>query len=198
MLIRTMNEILTHNARRLGDVAVFINQKFKNILKMNSENKDEVTPSSGNIANAVLAAAFRPLKQKQIYQLTEGKKHWSEKKQHLIKVAKNFGITISTDEELKYLIEIHCPNEERRIKKQFFIDSQTGKRKTHLTPTDVKGDFTKITRPVIGVKYHISWAFSGAVFKLVKVEGDTCYLDNPKYKRDTLLKCKVSELRGLR
>lgn len=166
--------------------------------ELNSSTKVEVNTSGGNIANAVLAAAFRPLTQKQIYQLTEGKKHWSEKKQHLIKLAKNFGITISTDEELKYLIETHCTNEERKIKKQFFIDSQTGKRKTHLTPTDVKGDFTKITHPVIGVKYHISWAFSGAVFKLVKVEGDICYLDNPKYKRKQLLTCKVSELRGLR
>lgn len=166
--------------------------------EINSSSKAEVSTSDGNIANAVLAAAFSPLTQKQIYQLTEGKKHWSEKKQYLVKLAKNFGITITTDEELKYLIEVHCPNEERRIKKQFFIDSQTGKRKTHLTPTDVKGDFTKITHPVIGVKYHISWAFSGAVFKLVKVEGDTCYLDNPKYKRKQLLTCKVSELRGLR
>jgi hypothetical protein len=151
-----------------------------------------------NDAKPLLPAAFRPLTQKQIFALTDGKKHWSEKKQHLIKLAKNFGITITTDDDLKYLIEVHCQNEEKRIKKQFFIDSQTGKRKTHLTPTDVKGDFTKITRPVIGVKYHISWAFSGAVFKLVKVEGDTCYLDNPKYKRKQLLTCKISELRGLR
>lgn len=153
---------------------------------------------AGTAAIPMLAAAFRPLTQKKIFALTDGKKHWSDKKQHLIKLAKNFGITITTDDELKYLIEVHCPNEEKRIKKQFFIDSQTGKRKTHLTPTDVKGGFTIITNPVIGVKYHISWAFSGAVFKLVKVEGDTCYLDNPKHKRETLLKCKVSELRGLR
>jgi hypothetical protein len=105
---------------------------------------------------------------------------------------------ISTEEELKYLIEIHCPNEKLRIKNQFFIDSQTGKIKTHLTPTDVKGNFAKINNPVINEKYHISWAFSGAVFKLVKVEGDICYLDNPKYKRQQLITCKVTELRGLR
>lgn len=153
---------------------------------------------SNNTVPNVVITDFRPLTQKQIFALTEGKKHWSEKKQHLIKLAKNFGIIINNDEELKYLIETHCKNEERRIKRQFFSDSQTGKRRTHLTPTDVKGDFTKINRPIIGVKYHISWAFSGAVFKLVKVEGDTCYLDNPKYKRNQLLTCKVSELRGLR
>jgi len=166
--------------------------------RLNSSRIVEDSTSSGNIANEVLATDFRQLTQKQILQLTEGKKHWSEKKQHLIKLAKNFGIAITNNEELKYLIEVHCLNEGKRIKKQFFIDSQTGKLKTHLTPTDVKGDFTKITHPVIGVKYHISWAFSGAVFKLVKVEGDTCYLDNPKYKRKQLLTCKISELRGLR
>ena len=138
------------------------------------------------------------LTQNQIRSLQEGKKHWSLKTKHITKLAKNFGITVSTDEEICYLIEIVCPREESRIKKQFFIDSQTGKRITHLTPTDVKGNFTKIINPVVGVKYHISWAFSGAVFKLVKVEGDTCYLDNPKHKRKDLLKCKVSELRGLR
>lgn len=141
---------------------------------------------------------FPSLTQKQIFGLTNGSKHWSEKKQHIIKLAKNFGITVSTDDELQYLIEVHCPNEVKRIQKQFFIDSQTGKRKNNLTPTDIKGDFTKITHPVIGGKYHISWAFSGAVFKLIKVEGDTCFLDNPKYRRETLLNCKISELRGLR
>ena len=100
---------------------------------VNSSTEVEVSTSSGNIANAVLAAAFRPLTQKQIYQLTEGKKHWSDKKQYLIKLAKNFGIVINSDEELKYLIEVHCPNEDRRIKRQFFIDSQTGKLKTYLS-----------------------------------------------------------------
>jgi hypothetical protein len=165
---------------------------------MNNEIQLIAERQAGIEAIPMLAAAFRPLTQNQIFALTDDKKHWSEKKQHLIKLAKNFGILITTDDELQHLIEVHCPNETKRIKKQFFIDSQTGKRKTHLTPTDIKGDFTKITNPVIGVKYHISWAFSGAVFKLVKVEGDTCYLDNPKYKRKTLLKCKVSELRGLR
>lgn len=151
--------------------------------------------------NGMLAAAFKDIRltTNQIFILTNGrKKHWSEKKDYLIGKAKNFGIKISSDEELKYLIEIHCPNEDKRIKKQFFIDSQTGKRKTYLTPTDVKGDFEKVTSAVVGEKYHISWAFSGAVFVLKKIEKDICYLDNPKYKRDRLLTCKLSELRQLR
>lgn len=137
------------------------------------------------------------LSQKQIYALTEGSKHWSKKQQYLIKLIKNFGYTI-TPEQLGHFIDVIVPQEQARIKRQFFLDSKSGKIKTHLTPTDIKGDFTKITNPVIGVKYHISWAFSGAVFKLIKVEGDTCYLDNPKHKRDKLITCKVSELRGLR
>ena len=159
---------------------------------INIEEKPQLT-----IPRVSSIFCLKSLTQNQIFKLTTGK-HWSEKKRHLIKLAKNFGIVIETDEQLKYLIEVHCPNEEERIKKQFFIDSQTGKRKTHLTPTDVKGDFIKINRPVIGVKYHISWAFSGAVFKLVKIEGDICYLDNPRHKRKQLLTCKISELRGLR
>lgn len=141
---------------------------------------------------------MKNLTQNQIESLLSGKKHWSEKKQHLTKLAKNFGIIITSDEELQYLIEIHCPNEEKRIKLKFFLDSQSGKIKTHLTPTDIKGDFYKITRPVIGIKYHISWAFSGAVFVLKKIEDGICYLDNPIYKRKELLKCKVEDLRGLR
>jgi hypothetical protein len=48
--------------------------------QLNSSTKVEVSTSNGNIANAVLAAAFRPLTQKQIFALTDGKKHWSEKK----------------------------------------------------------------------------------------------------------------------
>ena len=48
---------------------------FSMSTQLNSSTTVEVSTSSGNIANAVLAAAFRPLTQKQIYQLTEGKKH---------------------------------------------------------------------------------------------------------------------------
>lgn len=141
---------------------------------------------------------FKQLTRNQIYALTLGKRHWSDKKPFLIKTAKSFGIHIQSDEELRYLIEVHCPNEEKRIRKQFFIDSQTGKRKTHLTPTDVKGDFILVGKPIVGKRYHISWAFSGAVFVLKRIEGDICYLDNPRNKRTNLLTCKTSELRGLR
>jgi hypothetical protein len=141
---------------------------------------------------------FPKLSRKQINVLTEGKKHWSEKKDHLIKRAKNYGIIIQNDEELRELVEVHCPNEEKRIRREYFKDSLSGKRWNNITPTDVKGTFEKVDKPVIGQRYHISWAFSGAIFVLKKIEGDLCYLDNPKYKRDKLLTCKVEQLRKSR
>ncbi len=139
---------------------------------------------------------MKQLTKNQAENLTGGK-HWSEKKQHLIKLAKSFGIIINNDQELQYLIEIHVPNEIKRLHQVYLNECKTGIRKTELTPTDVKGTFKPVKQPIIGMKYHISWAYSGAVFKLVSIEEAICYLDNPKYKRDKLLKCNVSELRHL-
>jgi hypothetical protein len=141
---------------------------------------------------------FKQLTKNQIYRLTEGSKHWSDKKEHLTKLALSFGIQLKSEDDLKYLLEVHCPNEEKRIKLDYFRNSQTGILKTKFTPTDTKGDFSKVLDPIIGRKYHISWAFSGAVFVLVKIEGDYAYMDNPRYKRKELLKCKVQDLRNLR
>lgn len=138
---------------------------------------------------------MKQLTQNQINQLTYGKKHWSLKKDHLIKLAKNFGIQITSDEELQYLIEQHCPNEEARIKRKFFSDSQKGIINTYLTPTDVDGNFPPIINPVIGHRYHLSWAFKGAVFVLKRIEGEFGYVDNPKHKRKELLKCNLKDLR---
>jgi hypothetical protein len=147
---------------------------------------------------------FSPLKFQTMNQLTQnqalsliGGKHWSEKKNHLIRLAKDYGIMITTDDELKYLVEIHAPAQLKRIQQEYYNKSQTGEIKTKFTPTDVKGTFAKVTEPVIGNKYHISWAYSAAVFKLVKITNDICYLDNPKYKKKQLLTCKLSELRHL-
>lgn len=125
------------------------------------------------------------------------KRHWTDKKPHIINIIKTFGYNIS-ELELDYFINVHLKNEHDRLKKQYFIDSQTGKIKTNLTPTDIKGTFTKVESPIIGKKYHISWAFSGAVFILKSIDGDVCYLDNPKYPRSKLITCKISELRNLR
>ena len=136
------------------------------------------------------------LTRNQIFVLSEGKKHWSEKADFLLKKIKNFGYDIKPD-ELGHFIEVIVPSEQRRIKKQFFLDSMSGKRVNNLTPTDVKGTFGVVEDPTIGFNYHISWAFSGAVFQLMKIENGLCYLDNPKHKRKDLLVCKVAELRHL-
>lgn len=155
-----------------------------------------MTGANTNNKKPMSASGFPPLTRKQIFELTKGDRYWWEKREHLIRLAGCFGIVIKTDGELKNLIEVHCLNEARRIRKK---DIKNGRsKKTNLIPTDKRGGFAKVGKPVVGYKYHISWAFSGAVFKLVKIDGDVCYLDNPKYKREKLLECKVSELRGLR
>lgn len=141
---------------------------------------------------------MKSLTKHQIFRLTDGKKHWSERKQHLIKLAKNFGIIINNDEELKHLIEVHCVNELRRLNNEFMRKSKEGILVNNYTLTDVKNNFLPVTEPIIGKKYHISWAYSGAVFVLKNIKNDICYLDNPKHKRKTLLTCKLSELRELR
>ena len=141
---------------------------------------------------------MKSLTKNQIFQLTDGKKHWSERKKHLINLAKNFGIIINNDKELQYLIEVHCINEHKRLNAEFMQKSKEGILKNNYTLTDVKNNFLSVTEPVIGKKYHISWAYSGAVFILKNIENDICYLDNPKHKRKSLLICKLSELRELR
>lgn len=140
---------------------------------------------------------LKPLTQNQIYILTTGKKHWSKKVKFLMERIISFGNKISED-ELQYFMEEYIPSEEKRIKREYFYKSQTGEKNTKFTPTDVDGTFNKPDKPIIGKRYHISWAFKGAIFVLKKVEGEIAYLDNPKNKRETLLKCKVSELRCVR
>lgn len=140
---------------------------------------------------------FKPLTQNQIYSLTSGKKHWSKKIPFLISRIISFGNKI-TEDELQYFMEVYIPSEDKRIKREHFQKSQTGEIISKFTPTDIDGKFIPVDQPVIGKKYHVSWAFKGAVFVLKRVDGDTAYLDNPKHKRDTLLKCKISELRHIK
>jgi hypothetical protein len=134
---------------------------------------------------------------KQINVLTLGKKHWSLKKDFLLKLIRSFNIPILND-DLEFFMEKFIPLEINRIKREYFEKSKSGILRTKYTPTDVKGDFKTPEKIEIGKKYHISWAFSGAVFKLKNIEDNICYLDNPKNKRKNLLKCKISELRELR
>jgi Asp-tRNA(Asn)/Glu-tRNA(Gln) amidotransferase C subunit len=140
---------------------------------------------------------LKPLTRHQIFVLTSGKKHWSKKKKFLLERILSFGNKI-TEDDLQYFMEDYIPSEEKRIRVDYFRKSQTGEKITKFTPTDVDGSFSVPDKPIIGKRYHISWAFKGAQFILKKVEGDYAYLDNPRNKRATLLKCKVSELRNLR
>lgn len=128
-----------------------------------------------------------------------GKKHWSEKKKHIIGVVKSFYKDLN-EENLQWFIEEFVPSEEKRIQKEYFQKSQTGEINSAYTPTKFDETFQKVETPVIGMKYHLAWAFKAAVFRLVKLDGDGihCYVDNPKYRREELLKTKISDLRKLR
>lgn len=130
---------------------------------------------------------FPQITHRQLLKLTEGSKHWSEKKVHLIKIAKSCSIVIETNDELQELIEVHCPKEARRL----HWESQARLR------TD-KHDFATVDEPIIGRKYHLAWAVKGAVFILMSIEDEYGYFDNPKYKRKDLLKAKLSDMRHLR
>ena len=81
---------------RLYAVLEFNNKKLKHIMQYNREQKMPYHRICQHSAKPLVGSNFQDVKltQKQIYQLTEGKNIGSEKKQHLIKLAKNFGITI--------------------------------------------------------------------------------------------------------
>jgi hypothetical protein len=129
-----------------------------------------------------------------------GKKHWSTKIPHAIGIIKTFYKEI-TPSELEWFLELYVPAEKKRLHQEFMSKSASGELHNKFTPTDVSRDlgneFDVVIDPVIGVKYHLSWAYKGAVFVLKHVEGDHCYLDNPKHPRKQLLKAKIIDLRGL-
>lgn len=54
-------------------------------------------------------------------------------------------------------------------------------------------DFPKVETPVLGICYHISWAWRGCYWQLVKIEGDTAHMITPKTRKQ--FTCKVSDLR---
>ena len=57
--------------------------------------------------------------------------------------------------------------------------------------------YEKTTRPTIGNKYHLSWAFHSCVWTLEQIcpDGIYCYLKTPKTKK--IIKAKVEDLRLL-
>lgn len=76
---------------------------------------------------------------------------------------------------------------------------QTWQLQTRYTPTNrAEIIFNPVSNPTIGKIYHLSWAYKGAKFRLRKIEFPYAYMDNPKHKRDTLLKVNLSDLRDIR
>jgi hypothetical protein len=112
---------------------------------------------------------------------------------------KNIGIEI-TEDNLENFIDA-CKQEDKRRKRVFFEKSQSGEIQSIYTPCEkMTNPYGTIRNPVIGVKYHLSWAFKNCHFKLIRLDDDGihCYMDNPKNKRKELLKCKITDLRKLR
>lgn len=124
------------------------------------------------------------------------RKHWTTRRHVVLGQLKAYQLDIK-DEELDHFMNVFIPSEVKRVKRARWDKIQKGIIKSPYTPTDVKGTFDIVENPKIGAKYHISWAYSGAQFKLIEIKGDIAYLDNPKYRRNKLLQCKVSELRHL-
>jgi len=128
------------------------------------------------------------------------KRHWSTKIPHAISIIKTFYKEI-TPSELEWFLEHYVPAEKKRLHQEFMSKSATGELHNRFTPTDVSrelgSEFNIVVKPLIGAKYHLSWAYKGAVFVLKSIDGDYCYLDNPKHPRKELLKAKITDLLGL-
>lgn len=139
---------------------------------------------------------LKPLTRNQIRSISGGK-HWSEKKEFIIKRVRSYGIQI-TEDHLYYFMEVYVPSEQKRINRNHWANQMSGKKKTRYTPTDIKEGFDKVAKPQIGKYYHVSWAFSGAIFVLKRIEHPYGYLDNPKNKRKELLRVRLEDLRHTR
>ena len=132
------------------------------------------------------------------------KKHWSTKKDHLVKVINNmlksYNISYQvTHDTLEHFINViereRTLSDQERYKKLRSGEYQS----PQVTPTEnATYAFATVSEPVIGQKYHLSWAYKGAIFVLVEIDGSTIYLDNPKYRRKKLLRAKLSDLRHTR
>lgn len=168
-------------------------------LKNNSLNIYEMSDGTTYyIAKTPPEFEMIPLTRHQCDLLRRSKEDWRNRKLHISNLAKSFGIDADRPEVLEYLMEKHLPAEWHRLAKERREKIRTGVITNKYTPTEVGETFAPVVNPRIHGRYHISWAYRGAVFVLVKMEGDTCYMDNPKRKRKILLKCKISDLRSLR
>lgn len=100
-------------------------------------------------------------------------------------------ITTSPSDFLKYFIKIQ--------KQQHMNAIRSWEIQTRYTPTVNSSIlFNNVSDPKPWKIYHIAWAYKGAKFRLRKIEFPYAYMDNPKHKRDELLKVKLSDLRERR
>lgn len=113
----------------------------------------------------------------------------------LLEVLKTFGISTSIEDIEKVWTKQYVENLKKQSRREWFRKTQTWEIINRYTPIYIDDTFITPVNPVIGRSYHLSWAFKWARFILKKIEGETVYLDNPKHKRDTLLKAKKSDLR---
>ena len=134
-------------------------------------------------------------------ELIYSKRNWRDKIPHALKILRNFYRDIDIS-NIEWYLEVYVPSEDKRIKKEFMQKSSIGELHNKYTPTDVSNtlgrNFTPVISPIVGEKYHVSWAFKGAVFTLKRIEGEYAYLDNPKHKRKVLLKVLIQDLRNLK
>lgn len=121
------------------------------------------------------------------------KRSWKDKKPHVVRQI-NSRLTSwnieplvaeSTLEDFLKYLESQIPRLRREYYKKKACDSATE-------------SFEPIVKPVIGTKCHVSYLHRGAQFVIRAIDNTYAYLDNPKHKRATLLKAKLTDLRKLR
>ena len=78
----------------------------------------------------------------------------------------------------------------KEYKEQFEKEPQTNQNTSVALGKRVKN-------PEIGNIYHLSWAYSGARFRLVRIEGQEIWLDNPIKSRKKLIRTTVDKLRNV-
>ena len=143
------------------------------------------------------------LTKKQIWSLTE----YSVKKLHINSENKakrinqklqNYGLEIRvTPETLIDFYENVIPSFWKKLKRERFLKSQSGELDTALTPLRLsKTEFEEVIFPEIGKWYHLTWAFKGAKFKLLRIDGENGIVWTGETKNKEL-SIKLSELRHL-
>ncbi len=138
------------------------------------------------------------------YDLKKGK-GWRNKKEHCLRILNQWNLLDRKleDSDLEWFFERFVPMERSRINRELHNRYQSGDLIGSKTPTDLPGrstGFNIVTCPRLGQKYHVSWAYRGALFVLEQLDPDGVhgYLNNPKNKRKKLLKVKLEDLRHLK